>query len=62
MKAIHEGSAEFLPSERNVENADFIQAKLVSHAYPQLREMPFYGFTIRRLRGKKPVNDFREVL
>jgi len=35
-------------------DADFIQAKLQGQAYPQLREMPFYGPNIRKLRGYKP--------
>lgn len=28
-----------------------IRAKLQSYAYPQLREQPFYGVNIRKLRG-----------
>ena len=35
-------------------DAAFIRAKLASHAYPQLREMPFYGPNIRKLRGYNP--------
>ena len=28
-----------------------IRAKLINYAYPQLREQPFYGSNIRKLRG-----------
>ena len=32
----------------------FIHSKLFDHAYPQLRQMPFYGPNIRKLRGLNP--------
>ena len=35
-------------------DASFIRAKLTGHAYPQLREMPYYGPNIRKLRGFNP--------
>ena len=36
------------------DQAEFIQSKLTQHVYPQLREMPFYGANIRKLRGLNP--------
>ena len=32
----------------------FIRSKLSPHVYPQLRQMPFYGTNIRKLRGLNP--------
>ena len=32
----------------------FVEAKLQSQAYPQLREMPFYGRNIKKLRDYRP--------
>ncbi len=37
-----------------VDDVEFIQAKLSRHAYPQLRQMPFHGANIRKLRGYDP--------
>ena len=36
------------------DQAQFIQAKLLDPAYPQLRQMPFHGANIRKLRGFSP--------
>ena len=38
----------------SADDADFVRAKLLGHVYPQLREMPFYGTNIRKLRGGNP--------
>ena len=35
-------------------DAAFIRAKLTSHVYPQMRQMPFYGPNIKKLRGFNP--------
>lgn len=32
----------------------FLRQKLCTHAYPQLREMPFFGPNIKKLREYKP--------
>jgi mRNA interferase RelE/StbE len=34
--------------------ADFVRVKLRDHAYPRLRDMPFYGPNIGKLRGYTP--------
>ena len=34
--------------------ASFVRAKFSSHVYPQLRQMPFYGPNIKKLRGFNP--------
>ena len=41
---------EKLPADQ----ARFIHSKLLNHAYPQLRQMPFHGANIRKLRGFNP--------
>ena len=35
-------------------DASFIRTKLASHVYPQLRQTPFYGANIKKLRGFSP--------
>lgn len=35
-------------------DATFIRTKLASHVYPQLRNMPFYGQNIKKLRAYAP--------
>ncbi len=35
-------------------DAEFIGGKLASYVYPQLRQMPFYGPNIKKLRGFDP--------
>ena len=35
-------------------DATFIQAKLATHVYSQLRQMPFHGPNIKKLRGYNP--------
>lgn len=35
-------------------DASFIRTKLASHVYPQLRQIPFYGANIKKLRGFSP--------
>lgn len=35
-------------------DASFIRTKLASHVYPQLRQIPFYGPNIKKLRGFNP--------
>jgi mRNA interferase RelE/StbE len=36
------------------ESSEFVPTKLRSHAYPQLRDMPFYGPSIGKLRRYTP--------
>jgi len=47
---------EFLRSLGKLPDADaaFVQAKLTSLAYPQLRQTPFFGPNVRKLRGYRP--------
>ena len=47
---------EFLRSLDRLPEADacFLRAKLTSLAYPQLRQMPFFGPNVRKLRGYSP--------
>jgi len=47
---------EFLRSLERLPESDasFIQAKLTGLAYPQLREMPFFGPNVKKLRGYSP--------
>jgi len=35
-------------------DANTIRSKLTQYVYPQLREQPFYGANIRKLRGYNP--------
>ena len=35
-------------------DASTIRSKLTQYVYPQLREQPFYGVNIRKLRGYTP--------
>jgi mRNA interferase RelE/StbE len=35
-------------------DANAIRSKLTQYVYPQLREQPFYGANIRKLRGYTP--------
>ena len=36
------------------QDRDTIRAKLAEYAYPRLREQPYYGTNIRKLRGYTP--------
>jgi mRNA interferase RelE/StbE len=47
---------EFLRSLGRLPEAEgsFVRAKLSRLAYPQLREMPFFGPNVRKLRGYSP--------
>ena len=46
-------TGEFIDKLEKLSSADAgaIRAKLVNYIYPQLREQPFYGINIRKLRG-----------
>lgn len=38
-----------------VRDSTFLQSKLSEYVYPQLREEPFWGKNIKKLRGYRPV-------